>query len=140
MNYQKNAIRLLNLYYNIIKPQTQIQSQASYCYKIKKEDTYLIFNMSAKAILGKIKAFSPNPGAKCFIEGELIKILDAKIEDNSKPNKNVGCVTDHNLLISCKYGFIRLTKIQREGRKAMMATEVLNGWKVKIGSIINEKK
>ncbi len=125
---------------NKIKPQIQIHDEASYCYKIKKDDTYLKFNISAKEVLGKIRAFSPNPGAKCFLEGELIKILDAKIEDNSKLNIKTGCVIDNSLLISCKYGFIRLTKIQRAGRKAMMATEVLNGWKVKIGSIINEKK
>ena len=125
---------------NKIKPQIQIHDEASYCYKIKKDDTYLKFNISAKEVLGKIRAFSPNPGAKCFLEGELIKILEAKIEDNSKLNMKTGYVIDNSLLISCKYGFIRLTKIQREGRKAMMATEVLNGWKVKIGSIINEKK
>ena len=125
---------------NIIKPQAQIHSEASYCYKIKKDDTYLKFNTSAEEVLGKIKAFSPNPGAKCFLDGELIKVLDAKIEDNSKFNKKIGCVTDESLLISCKYGFIRLIKIQRAGRKAMMAREFLNGRKVKIGSVINEKK
>ena len=125
---------------NIIKPKIQIHSEASYCYKIKKDDTYLKFNISAKEVLGKIKAFCPNPGAKCFIDGELIKVLDAKIEDNSKFNKKIGCVTDENLLISCKYGFIRLIKIQRAGRKAMMAKDFLNGRKVKIGSVINEKK
>ena len=125
---------------SIIKPKIQIHSEASYCYKIKKDDTYLKFNISAKEVLGKIKAFSPNPGAKCFIDGELIKVLDAKIEDNSKFNKEIGCVIDENLLISCKYGFIRFTKIQRAGRKAMNVKEFLNGWKVKKGSIINEKK
>ncbi len=125
---------------NIIKPKIQIHSEASYCYKIKKDDTYLKFNISAKEVLGKIKAFSPNPGAKCFIDGELIKVLDAKIEDNSKFNKKTGCVIDESLLVSCKYGFIRLIKIQRAGRKAMMARDFLNGRKVKIGSVINEKK
>jgi methionyl-tRNA formyltransferase len=125
---------------NIIEPKTQIHSEASYCYKIKKNDTYLKFNISAKEVLGKIRAFSPNPGAKCFIQGELVKILDAKIEDNSKLNKKIGYVTDESLLISCKFGFIRLIKLQRAGRKVMTARELLNGWKVKIGSIINEKK
>ena len=125
---------------NSIKPQTQIHSEASYCYKIKKDDTYLKFNTSAEEVLGKIRAFSPNPGAKCFLEGELIKILDARIEDKSKFNKKIGCVTDESLLISCKYGFIRLIKVQRAGRKAMMAREFLNGRKVKIGSVVNEKK
>ena len=125
---------------NNIKPQEQIHGEASYCYKIKKDDTYLKFNTSAKEVLGKIKAFSPDPGAKCFLDGELIKILDAKIEDNSKFNKKIGCVTDESLLISCKYGFIRLIKIQRAGRRVMTAKELLNGWKIKVGSIIYEKK
>ena len=125
---------------NIIKPQAQINSGASYCYKIKKDDTYLSFNISAREVLGKIRAFSPNPGAKCFLEGELIKILDAKIEDEMKLNIKTGYVTDERLLISCKYGFIRLLKIQRAGRKVMTAREFLNGRKVKIGSKINEKK
>ena len=125
---------------NIIKPQAQIHSEASYCYKIKKDDTYLKFNASAEEVLGRIRAFSPTPGAKCFLDGEMIKILDAKIEDNSKFNKKIGCVVDESLLISCKYGFIRPIKVQRAGRKAMMAREFLNGRKVKIGSVINEKK
>ena len=98
------------------------------------------FNTSAEEVLGRIRAFSLHPGAKCFLEGELIKILDAKIEDNSKFNKKIGYVTDESLLISCKYGFIRLIKIQRAGRKEMMARDFLNGRKVKIGSVINEKK
>ncbi len=132
--------KIEDLFNNIIKPQAQIHSEASYCYKIKKDDTYLKFNTSAEEVLGRIRAFSPNPGAKCFLEGELIKILDAKIEDNSKFNKKTGCVTDESLLISCKYGFIRLIKVQRAGRKAMMVREFLNGRKVKIGSVINEKK
>ena len=132
--------KIENLSNNIIKTETQVHSKASYCYKIKKEDTYLNFDASAKAVLGKIRAFSPIPGAKCYLSGELIKIIEAKVEDNNTINKKTGCVADENLLVSCKRGFIRLMKIQRAGRRVMMAKELLNGWKIKIGTILNEKK
>ena len=122
----------------IIKPTCQIHNEASYCYKIKKEDTYLKFDTSAQEVFGKVRAFSPFPGAKCFLKGELIKVLEAKVEGNNKINKKFGCVVDDNLLVSCKNGFIRFVKIQRAGRKAMLSKELLNGWKIKIGSIINE--
>ena len=39
---------------NIIKPQAQIHSEATYCYKIKKDDTYVKFNTSAEEVLGNI--------------------------------------------------------------------------------------
>ena len=65
--------------------------------------------------------------------------MEAKVEENCKLNKVFGRVEDEGLLVSCKYGSIRFTKIQRAGRKAMLAKELLNGWRIKIGSIINEK-
>ncbi len=123
-----------------IIPKAQIHKEASYCYKINKADTYLNFNTSALEVFGKIRALSPAPGARCYLEGELIKVLEAKVEGNNKLNKILGCVKDEGLLISCKYGFIRFIKIQRAGRKVMLAKELLNGWKIKIGSILNEKK
>ena len=125
---------------NTIKPVAQNHSEASYCYRVKKEDTYINFDCSASEVLGKIRAFSPTPGAKCYIKGELIKILDARIEGEEKVNKKFGCVIDKNLLISCKYGFIRFIKVQRAGRKAMHVKELLNGWDIEVGSIVNEKK
>lgn len=124
----------------IIKPTLQTHNEASYCYKIKKEDTYLKFDTKAQEVLGKIRAFNPFPGAKCYLEGELIKVLEAKVEGNNKINKTFGYIVDDNLLVSCKYGFIRFIRIQRAGRRALLSKELLNGWKVKVGAIVNEKK
>ena len=137
----KNLVKKIEgLVNNTIKPVEQNHSEASYCYRIKKEDTYINFDSTASEVLGKIRAFSFTPGAKCYIKGELIKILDARIEDEKKFNKKFGCVTDKNLLISCKYGFIRFIKVQRAGRKVMYAKELLNGWDIELGSIVNEGK
>ena len=122
---------------NKIKMIKQNNKDATYCYKIKKEDSYLNFNQTAKEVYGKIRAFNPNPGAKCFIKGELVKILEAEVENTYYNYGKVGEVLDNKLLISCKLGSVKLIKIQRQGRRAMSAAEVLNGWKVEKGIILN---
>ena len=125
---------------NKITIEKQDSKKASYCYRIRKEDTYLSFKETAKNIIGKIRAFSPYPGAKCFINGELVKILEAKVEGKEVHNKKFGIVKDKNLLISCKFGFIRLVKVQRSGKKPMLVKDLLNGWKISEGTVVNDNK
>ncbi len=117
----------------------QNNDEASYCYKIKKKDTYINFSQTASEVYGKIRAFSPVPGAKCFVNGELLKVLEAKIEDSFEKHKNHSLVLDNNLLISCGTGSIRLTKVQRQGKKVMSAKDILNGWNIEKGVIFNEE-
>ena len=76
----KNLIKTLEQYaMNMIKTIKQKDKEATYCFKIKKEDTYINFNQKAYEIYGKIRAFNPNPGAKCYIKGELVKIVEAEV-------------------------------------------------------------
>lgn len=124
---------------NEVNMTKQSDKDATYCYKIKKEDSYLKFDETSEKVYGKIRAFNPNPGAKCFIKGELVKILEAKVENDSNRYSKYGEVLDNNLLISCKVGSLKLTKIQRQGRRAMKTEEVLNGWKIEKGTILNAR-
>ncbi len=112
----------------------QDESEATYSFKIKKKSTFILFNEEAKAILGKIKAYYPNPTAKCIIKGEVLKILEAKVEEEETVHRNFGITIDNKLLIACKKGSIRLTRIQRQGKKALSTEEVLNGWKIEKGT------
>ena len=122
---------------NKITKNKQDHSQATYSYKIEKKDTMINFEEEALQILGKIKAFAPNPCARCYINGEIVKIFDAEVINNNKKYDKSGIVLDHKLLISCGIGAIRLLKIQREGKKVLSANEVLNGWRVDPGTKIN---
>ena len=124
---------------NNIKLTKQNNEEATYCYKIKKEDSYINFNETAQEVYGKIRAFNPNPGAKCFIKGELVKILEASIENSNNKCGKYGEVIDNELLVACKSGSIKFTKIQRQGKRAMTTSEVLNGWKVEKGIILNAR-
>ena len=122
---------------NNIKLTKQNNEEATYCYKIKKEDSYINFNETVQEVYGKIRAFNPNPGAKCFIKGELVKILEASIENSNNKCGKYGEVIDNELQVACKFGSIKFTKIQRQGKRAMTTSEVLNGWKVQKGIILN---
>jgi len=136
----RSLIEILDLYVNKkIFPVAQDESEATYSYKIKKEDAFLNFANPALSILGKIRAFYPNPCAKCTINGETVKIIDAEVINKVNKFNNFGITLDNQLLVSCKVGTIRLTKIQRQGKKAMDAKVALNGWKIKEGTIINAK-
>ena len=70
---------------------------ASYTNIIKKKETYIDFNEEANVILGKIRAYNPNPGAKCFINGELIKIIEAKKEFLNNNENKPGTIIDEKL-------------------------------------------
>lgn len=109
---------------------------ASYSHIIKKSETYLDFNDEADNIIGKIRAYNPNPGAKCFINGELIKIIEAKKEFVNRKEKKPGTVIDNRLLIACRVDAIRPIIIQRSGKKALNITEILNGWKIAPGTLV----
>ena len=123
-----------------IYPVEQQHKFATYSKIIKKNHTYLDFNYSADHILGQIRAFNPNPGSKCFINGQLIKIIKAKKEFLSQNLVSPGTILDADkLLISCKFDGIRPTIIQRAGKKPLELSKALNGWKITPGTIVMSK-
>jgi len=115
----------------------QDHSKATYSHKIDKKDAVIDFKEEALKIFGKIRAFSPNPCARCYINGEIVKIFEAEVANDKKKHDKSGLILDNNLLISCSIGSIRLLKIQREGKKILPVREVLNGWKIGPGTKIN---
>ena len=64
--------------------------------------------------------------------------MEAKVENKNIKHENYSEVLDNRLLVSCKIGSIRLTKIQRPGKNIMDALQVLNGWQIKKGLMLNE--
>jgi methionyl-tRNA formyltransferase len=61
----------------------QNHDEASYCRKLHTNDFELQSTDSIEEKIGKIKAFSPRPGAFIIQDGKHIKILDAIIEDET---------------------------------------------------------
>ena len=86
-------------------------------------------------ILRKIRAFNPSPGAWTEFENsnERLKIFQAKFVKDCKnlkdKNISVGTISD-SLTVKCIKGFIKISELQKEGKKRVSSEDFLNGYRI----------
>ena len=112
----------------------QEHDKATYANKIEKTEGKINWNIKAEEILGLINGLFPSPGAWFTFKGERYKILKAEV-GNSKGEP--GIVLGENLEIGCKEGSLKITEIQRQGKKVQKIGEFLLGSRIKKGSNLN---
>jgi methionyl-tRNA formyltransferase len=110
---------------------------ATYAAKVRKEETRIDWSRPAAEIERQVRAFAPTPGAWFEVNGERIKLLAAD-EEKMDPRfrGNDGLVLDDHLLIQCGDGALRPTLIQRAGRAPMAPGELLRGFALAKGTIL----
>ena len=112
----------------------QDHSKATYAPKIEKLEGKINWNDDAKNIIGKINGLYPSPGAFFLYNGERYKILKAVIGNGIG---NPGEVISNYLEIVCgKNQSIKITEIQRQGKKPQNIGEFMLGSQLKKGSKI----
>ena len=112
----------------------QDHSKATYASKIQKSEGEIDWTESAKNIIGKINGLYPTPGAFFIYNGERYKILKAEIGNGIG---NPGEVISDYLEIVCgKNQSIKITEIQRQGKKPQNVGEFMLGSQIKKGSKI----
>ncbi len=134
----------------------QNELKATYCRKVSKEDAKLDFSLPAADILRRIKAYSPDPGAYCFLNGSCLNILNASLcpaggEGAAAPAAAATAVTlatasavpgtvvradKRGIAVACGEGAISLASLQPAGGKVMKAADFVNGRKIKPGDIL----
>ncbi|GLS85340.1 methionyl-tRNA formyltransferase [Cypionkella aquatica] len=104
----------------------QAEQGVSYAAKIDKAEARVDWSQAAHEVDRKIRGLSPFPGAWCEINGERIKLLKSRVTTASGlPGQVLG-----GLHIACGQGAVEIVAAQREGKRAMLASEVLNGLKL----------
>ena len=112
----------------------QDHSKATYASKIQKSEGEIDWTESAQNIIGKINGLYPTPGAFFIYNGERYKILKADIGNGIG---NPGDVISNYLEIVCgKNQSIKITEIQRQGKKPQNIGEFMLGSQIKKGSKI----
>jgi len=109
----------------------------TYAAKIDKAEARIDFSRPAREVHNLIRGLSPFPGAwfEAGPEGrrERIKVLRSELADGSGP---AGTLLDDRLTIACHDGAVRLTLLQRAGRKAVSAAELLRGFELPAGTVL----
>ncbi|MFD1612643.1 methionyl-tRNA formyltransferase [Sphingomonas tabacisoli] len=112
-------------------PQPQPDEGVTYASKIDKAEARLNFAAGAVQAERQVRAFNPAPGAFFQLNGERIRVLAAEIEPQAG---EPGTVLDDKLLIGCGSDALRPVRVQRAGRGAMSAEELLRGFPVPAGT------
>lgn len=119
-----------------IYPRKQEESLATYIQKIDKEEGKINWNKTAEEIDRQVRALSAMPGTYFEYGGERFKVLGVSMEhEGLEPISEdwIGKTVDDKLGVMTGNGVIRITKLQRSGKKPMLADEFLRGFPVAKG-------
>ncbi|WFE75109.1 methionyl-tRNA formyltransferase [Roseinatronobacter sp. S2] len=106
-----------------LTPQPQPETGITYAAKIDKAEARIDWTRPADEVARQIRALSPFPGAWCETPLGRLKLLQAQAVDGTGAPGEV--LT--GLTIACGKGAVQVTDVQREGKRAMSAAELLRG-------------
>jgi methionyl-tRNA formyltransferase len=115
----------------------QSRDGVTYAHKITNEECRLDWHEPARRIVNRVRGLSPHPGAFLEIDlgrgAERLKILRCAPADGAGAP---GTLLDEGLTIACGVGAIRVTELQRAGRKPVAAADFLRGSKPPAGIVL----
>lgn len=114
----------------------QDHSQATYAFKLKKEDGRLDFQRSAEELSRLVRAMNPWPSAYTEIQGETIKVWEARPKEGIAQPGELVSVDSDALIVGCGAGLLALEKVQRPGGKVISGRDLANGLRLEAGQII----
>jgi methionyl-tRNA formyltransferase len=120
----------------------QPETGVTYANKIQAPDARIDWSRPAREVHDRIRGLSPHPGAWLEIalggdaspgKRERVKALRAILAEGEGPP---GTLLDDQLTIACGSGAVRLTQVQRAGKRPMSADEFLRGAKLRSGAVL----
>ncbi len=115
-------------------PQT---GEPTYAKKISPAEARIDWVRPAAGVDAHIRGLSPFPGAWFEVTTGAGPVRVKALLSRTEPGEGApGQVLDDELLVACGTGAVRLLTIQREGRPARPAAEVLRGFPIPAGTVL----
>ena len=116
------------------RTQAQDESLATHAPKVAKSEAIVDWTLSSEQIDRGVRAFNPAPGAQSNLQGQAIKIWEARPDTGGGEPGQVLAVGEAGLLVACGRGALRLITLQRAGSRRLDAAEFLRGFPVREGA------
>jgi len=117
----------------ILVSEAQPEEGVVYAAKLRREEGRIDWTLPARQIERQIRALNPWPGVWFEAGGVRIKVLKAVLESGTG---TPGTLLDDQLRIACGDGALRLLLVQRPGKAAMAAAEMLRGHPMPAGGVL----
>lgn len=111
-----------------LTPDPQPDDGVTYAAKIDKAEARVDWSVSSQSIVRQINGLSPFPGAWADMGGERVKFLHARRSDKAVAAAGAIEVDGSRLHIGTSDGAVEVLQLQRAGKKAAPASDVLKGW------------
>lgn len=113
----------------------QPEHGVTYAHKIEKHEASIDWNQDAGAIVRRVRAFNPFPGASAQLQGETIKVWSAQVLPgaSSAPAGQIVALAPAHMDVAAIHSIVRLTELQRPGGKRMPVADFLRGRPVQVG-------
>ncbi len=114
-------------------------SLATYASKIEKADCKIDFALPASAVDCRVRGTTPIPGAFCYHNGKMLKIVGISVVNgNGRPGEVIDADMrgEGYFTVACGEGAVRVSSVVPEGKGKMSAGDFLRGRRLSVGDIL----
>jgi methionyl-tRNA formyltransferase len=112
----------------------QPEEGVTYAHKLRREEGRVDFAEPAVLVERRLRALNPWPGCHTEVAGERLMLLAGEVVEGAPAAVEPGTVVGLPLTVACGESALRVTRVQRAGRKPMGADEMQRGFAVPVGS------
>lgn len=109
------------------EPVPQDDAGATLAPKVDRALARIRWEESAAAVVGRLRAMDPTPGAWTTFADQDVKLFGARVVASSAPTAGTVIATHPELVIACGESAIAVREVQPAGKRRMPAAEWLHG-------------
>ena len=104
---------------------------------MEKSEAQVDWAQGADAIVRRIRAFDPAPGATTALDGETVKLWAAapNVRPSAEAPGTVLSAGPSSIVVAASGSDVTLTELQRAGGKRLPVADFLRGFDVKAGQV-----